>query len=100
MILGGGKLIRARDLRFEAPPGSLAAPLSPPAGQDTLLQENMTSVEGRLIVDALARAGTRQKAAANLGISPRTLRYKIARLRSLGFSIPRCREPLRGNQTA
>ena len=104
VILGGGKVIRARDLRFESPPGSIAVPVSAaagtPASQETLLQENMASVEGQLIVDALARAGTRQKAAASLGISPRTLRYKIARLRSIGFSIPRCREPLNHSQTA
>jgi two-component system response regulator FlrC len=97
VILGNGKLIRARDLRFEAPADTLAAPvnapLSAPISEAALLQENMASVEGRLIVDALARSGTQQKAAASLGISPRTLRYKIARLRSIGFSIPRCRIP-------
>jgi two-component system, response regulator FlrC len=103
VILGSGKLIRARDLRFEAPVNSpamqIGTPVGAPASQAALLQENMASVEGQLIVDALARAGTRHKAAASLGISPRTLRYKIARLRSIGFSIPRCREPLR-SQTA
>jgi two-component system response regulator FlrC len=100
VILGGGKLIRARDLRFETPAGTPAALPAAPASQAALLQENMASVEGQLIVDALARAGTRQKAAASLGISPRTLRYKIARLRSIGFPIPRCRDPLRSSQTA
>jgi two-component system response regulator FlrC len=104
VILSNGKLIRARDLRFEAPAAPVTttpgAAVSTPPGQDALLQENMASVEGKLIVDALVRAGTRQKAAASLGISPRTLRYKIARLRSIGFAIPRCREPLHGNQTA
>jgi two-component system response regulator FlrC len=104
VILSDSKLIRARDLRFEAPVSSVTAlpgtPATIPASQEPLLQENMASVEGQLIVDALARASTRQKAAASLGISPRTLRYKIARLRSIGFSIPRCGEPLHGSQTA
>jgi two-component system response regulator FlrC len=100
VILGNGKLIHARDLRFEAPVSSVTPVANAPASQETLLQENLASVEGQLIVDALTRAGTRQKAAANLGISPRTLRYKIARLRSIGFSIPRCREPLHNGQTA
>ncbi|MFZ1624909.1 MAG: sigma 54-interacting transcriptional regulator, partial [Gammaproteobacteria bacterium] len=104
VILGSGTLIRARDLRFEMPANSIRTPANVPAtnpvSQETLLQENMASVEGQLIVDALTRAGTRQKAAASLGISPRTLRYKIARLRSIGFSIPRCREPLSHSQTA
>ena len=104
VILGSGTLIRARDLRFEMPANSIRTPANVPAtnpvSQETLLQENMASVEGQLIVDALTRAGTREKAAASLGISPRTLRYKIARLRSIGFSIPRCREPLSHSQTA
>jgi two-component system response regulator FlrC len=52
-------------------------------------------VEGHLIVDALSKAGSRQKAAELLGVSPRTLRYKIARLRSAGIPIPRCRETAR-----
>ena len=60
-----------------------------------LLQENLHAVEGHLIVDALNKAGSRQKAAELLGVSPRTLRYKIARLRSAGIPIPRCRETAR-----
>ena len=62
---------------------------------EPLLQENLHAVEGHLIVDALHRAGNRQKAAELLGVSPRTLRYKIARLRSAGIPIPHCRETSR-----
>ena len=51
--------------------------------------------EGGGRVDALSKAGSRQKAAELLGVSPRTLRYKIARLRSAGIPIPRCRETAR-----
>jgi two-component system response regulator FlrC len=100
VILCSGNVIRARDLRFEPPVGpAQAAPAAPSATAgtppETLLQENLHVVEGHLIVDALSRAGSRQKAAELLGLSPRTLRYKIARLRSAGIAIPHCRESAR-----
>ncbi|MEO8444044.1 MAG: sigma-54 dependent transcriptional regulator [Gammaproteobacteria bacterium] len=97
VILSGGNVIRARDLRFE-PPARTVSPAHPAkaipaaAPQEALLQENLHAVEGQLIVEALTRAGSRQQAAELLGVSPRTLRYKIARLRSAGIAIPRCRE--------
>jgi two-component system, response regulator FlrC len=95
VILCSGNVIRARDLRFE-PSAPAAAPAALPiSSTEPLLQENLHAVEGHLIVDALSKAGSRQKAAELLGVSPRTLRYKIARLRSAGIPIPRCRETAR-----
>ena len=45
--------------------------------------------EKQLIVDALeAVNGCRKDAAERLGISPRTLRYKLARLKEQGVAIP------------
>ena len=45
--------------------------------------------EEQLILNALrVEAGSRKDAAARLGISPRTLRYKLARMRELGLAIP------------
>jgi len=45
--------------------------------------------EQRLILDALqAGNGSRKYAAEQLGISPRTLRYKLARLREQGVALP------------
>ncbi|HSM28834.1 MAG TPA: helix-turn-helix domain-containing protein, partial [Thioalkalivibrio sp.] len=42
----------------------------------------------QLILDALrAERGRRKEAAARLGISPRTLRYKLARLREAGMLV-------------
>jgi two-component system response regulator FlrC len=104
VILCSANVIRARDLRFELPVSPAvpqpdmaagAAPALPATAVPPLLQENLHAVEGHLIVDALQRAGSRQKAADLLGVSPRTLRYKIARLRSVGIPIPRCRETAR-----
>jgi len=94
LILCSGHVIRARDLRFEPAPAPVPVQL-PARTDEVLLQENLHAVEGHLIVDALRRAGSRQKAAEMLGVSPRTLRYKIARLRSAGITIPRSREPAR-----
>ena len=107
LILCNGNLVRARDLRFESENRDRTA-ISPAAteGQvlrcksqsdhdfpvDPSLGENLQNVEGHLIVDALARTGSRQRAAEVLGISPRTLRYKIARLRDAGIPIPGGRE--------
>jgi two-component system response regulator FlrC len=42
-----------------------------------------------MILDALEEGnGSRKNAAERLGISQRTLRYKIARLRDAGVAIP------------
>jgi two-component system, response regulator FlrC len=45
--------------------------------------------EAQIIMEVLkATAGCRHQAAQKLNMSPRTLRYKIARLRSIGFKVP------------
>ena len=46
--------------------------------------------EFELIVDAIRQCGGRKKMAAEkLGISPRTLRYKLAKLREMGIDVDR-----------
>jgi two-component system response regulator FlrC len=56
---------------------------SPDLGQDLRIRER------ELIVEALrVENGNRQAAARRLGISARTLRYKIARLRQMGLGMP------------
>ncbi len=53
------------------------------------LNEDLRSVEEQMILDALrAGNGSRKGVAEQLGISQRTLRYKIARLRDAGVAIP------------
>lgn len=45
--------------------------------------------EAKVIIDALKETdGRRNIAAKNLNISPRTLRYKIAKLRAIGLKVP------------
>ncbi len=59
-------------------------------GSEGSLSKDLKTVEEKMILDALnSGQGSRKVAAELLGISPRTLRYKIARLRDAGIAIPR-----------
>ncbi|NNF17593.1 MAG: sigma-54-dependent Fis family transcriptional regulator [Gammaproteobacteria bacterium] len=83
LIMLSGETLDAADLCFEK-----AAHTTSP--EDTgELRCDLRNKEERLIIDALtAGNGNRKAAAERLGISPRTLRYKIARLRDAGIAIP------------
>ncbi len=102
LILHGDGLIRPEDLFFESAAvpaaaeqvlepepeleASMAAPASPRGGR---LGETLRSREHRLILQALEEGGgSRKYAAEKLGISQRTLRYKLARMREAGIEIP------------
>ncbi len=79
LILLRGDTIDAGDLKFE---DELADTAPVPAeAHDGVLHDALRDSEHRLILDALRTAGSRKAAAQKLGISPRTLRYKLARLR-------------------
>ncbi|WP_276315714.1 sigma-54 interaction domain-containing protein [Ectothiorhodospira shaposhnikovii] len=97
MILRDGEELDAASIQFEAmgkvdaaPHASLHAPVSEPTSAATQrLGDRLRSREEQLILDALrVEEGSRKDAAARLGISPRTLRYKLARLRDAGVTIP------------
>ncbi len=95
LILSDGTCVRAADIHFEAldgEPGPVA-PSAPgaedPAGRGRLTSD-LRSVEEQMILDALRSGnGSRKQAAEILGISPRTLRHKLQKLREAGVSIPR-----------
>ncbi len=57
------------------------------AGQSGL-DGGLKSREFEMILDALRDHGSRKAAAERLGISPRTLRYKLARMREQGIAVP------------
>ena len=60
---------------------------APPNGRS--LANSLGQTERDLILDALRNGqGNRREAAERLGISPRTLRYKLARLREAGIDVP------------
>lgn len=84
LILLSGSQIRAPDLAFEQSP----APAGP-VRDDGDLQRRVQDREFQLIFDSLlANNGKRTTVAKALGISPRTLRYKLARMRAAGIEIP------------
>ena len=55
------------------------------------LQDAMEANEFRIIAETIRTSPTRQAAATALGISERTLRYKLARMRERGMELPRRR---------
>lgn len=64
-------------------------PVRKGATQEGGLSNSLSSAERDLILEALrSDGGNRQAAAKRLGISPRTLRYKLQRLREAGFVVP------------
>ncbi len=66
------------------------APTESPASPSTAGASGMSlkDQETQMILEALANSSSRQEVSDKLGISPRTLRYKIARLREAGYDIP------------
>ena len=96
LIMQTGQVIRAEDLHLssQAIPlsGAEMAPTAPAAPEeaepDGLLGNDLKQHEYQLIVEALrATNGSRKDAAEKLGISPRTLRYKLARMREEGIDL-------------
>ena len=88
VLLGEGAEIGVDELFFEsrreAGRGAAPAPDAP-----ATLHESVADRESSAIFAALrAECGHRGRAAQRLGISPRTLRYKLSRLREAGVAIP------------
>jgi two-component system response regulator FlrC len=80
--------------RFSGAAQRVAAPREPaatpaaPVRADGALSNSLSAAERDLILEALrADNGNRQAVAKRLGISPRTLRYKLAKLREAGVEV-------------
>jgi two-component system response regulator FlrC len=108
LVLCDGNLIEPSHLRFEILPQvdaagvaakvAAASPTAVPALPAPEAQLELTSAgdlaravkatEARLLLEALrSRVESRERIAQRLGISPRTLRYKLARLRAAGIDL-------------
>jgi len=113
LILVNGPVIRQEHIQFElandtvaseaallnvpmsnntaaAAAGSGTQPSAAPASSAaSSLASSLDQTERDLILDALRSGqGSRREAAERLGISQRTLRYKLARLREAGIDVP------------
>jgi len=99
LVLCDGDLIGDSHIVFElgaAATGvpSSCAPVASPATAVTAetatasaaaLADSLAQAECRILLEALRSNETRERIAERLGISPRTLRYKLARLRRMGL---------------
>lgn len=96
LVLRNGAEIDVADLGLTAAAPTRLAQTSPVgaaavsmASVTNELGDSLKSREHVLILDALrAVDGRRNEAAERLGISPRTLRYKLARMRAGGVALP------------
>ncbi|MBC7984852.1 MAG: sigma-54-dependent Fis family transcriptional regulator [Candidatus Obscuribacterales bacterium] len=87
LILANGAVVGPEHIQFEMDASPAPAAIAPPAS--SALAHSLEHAEQALILDALREGnGNRQQVARRLGISPRTLRYKLARLREQGVAVP------------
>jgi two-component system response regulator FlrC len=65
-----------------APASAPMTVTAPETNTSSNLQEAVKSSEHQMILAAIQTTDSRMEAAAKLGISPRTLRYKLAKLKA------------------
>ncbi len=88
LILKLGNTIDSENIMFESTSQDL--PVEESLVEDAgKLHSDLRDRETEVIIDTLRGfRGSRKKTAEKLGISPRTLRYKLARLRETGAAVP------------
>ncbi len=97
LVLCDEPVIRAHHIAFEPPAADAPEPphacsaeqADPPPGWSpgSALSHSLALAEQKIIIQALRSRESRERIAERLGISPRTLRYKLARLRRAGIDI-------------
>ncbi|MBF8775873.1 sigma-54-dependent transcriptional regulator [Pseudomonas fulva] len=90
LILQQGGVIEAADFCLDGaiPLSGGTVPLSEQSGHAAEQGDDKRRQEYQQIIDTLrAERGRRKEAAERLGISPRTLRYKLAQMRDAGFDV-------------
>ena len=99
LILRQGLIIDEHTLHFESLTGAGEVSQDEVVAQERLdtsaclkapaLGSGLKAREQAMILDALkVERGSRKETAARLGISPRTLRYKLARFKEMGIALP------------
>lgn len=89
LILKQGNVIDAADIQFENISADADSGIAESNDELRTLDSEMKDHEYNKILAVLrADNGNRQRAAEKLGISQRTLRYKLARMREMGMSVP------------
>ncbi|MEO8037374.1 MAG: sigma-54 dependent transcriptional regulator [Betaproteobacteria bacterium] len=90
MILAPGDVIGVGHLALPKPEIAEASSANPIAeASDAAMPADMRSLERKHILDTLSAArGVRKLAAERLGMSERTLRYKLQQYRGEGFAVP------------
>jgi two-component system response regulator FlrC len=93
MILANGAVIEGAHIHFEGLRDEAAR--DPQAAHKAVIDLNgkplrgsLRAAESQILLNALRAGFSRREVADKLGISPRTLRYKLAQLRSAGLDVP------------
>ena len=88
LILCGGAVIGAQHIQCESADAQ-ASPRAQAVRGASRLARTLEDTERDILLEAVKSSdGTRRAVAERLGISPRTLRYKLARLRQSGVDVP------------
>lgn len=89
LILQAGDEIKEEDIQLDEVFEGLSDFGANEGAEPESLAEDLKQTEFSLIMDALNELnGNRSKVADKLGISPRTLRYKLAKMREAGVEVP------------
>ncbi len=87
LIMKQGKEIQPQDIMLESSSEEIA--FEPLLEDNGKLHSDLRDREAEVILETLRNfKGSRKKTAEKLGISPRTLRYKLAKLREAGTPVP------------
>ena len=89
LILQSGRELTATDFQLTAVQASDSSALATEPSPENRLSDAVRRIEFERILQTLRDSGdTRESIVKQLGISPRTLRYKLARMREMGYAVP------------